>query len=101
MTMQELVTAVRYSLPVVVVVFDGGVYSLEKHRMQKEGMIPFGLDLKTPDFASFATACGAEGFRGRLLPSLNRPLIPLTNSWSHRTHSDQPLQVRVINQALG
>jgi len=63
MTMQELITAVRYSLPVVVIIFNDSMYSLEKHRMEKTGMSPFGVDVKAPDFAVFAASCGAEGMR--------------------------------------
>jgi len=63
MTMQEIITAVRYSLPVVVIIFNNSNYLLEKHRMQKKGMIPFGVDVRTPDFALIAKACGAEGIR--------------------------------------
>ncbi|WP_165791989.1 thiamine pyrophosphate-binding protein [Desulfocucumis palustris] len=63
MTMQELITAVRYSLPVVVIIFNNSMYSLEKHRMEKAGIGAFGVDVKTPDFASFAVSCGVEGIR--------------------------------------
>lgn len=63
MTMQEIITAVRYSLPVTVIIFNNSAYSLEKHRMQKAGMDPFGVEVKAPDFAAFAAACGAEGIR--------------------------------------
>lgn len=63
MTMQEIVTAVRYSLPVTVIIFNNEIYALEKYRMKKAGMSPFGVDVKTPNFATFAVACGAEGIR--------------------------------------
>ena len=63
MTMQELLTAVRYELPVVVIVFNNGIYALEQHKMQKTGMVPFGTDVAVPDFVKFAKACGAEGIR--------------------------------------
>lgn len=63
MTMQEIITAVRYSLPVLIIIFNNCKYLLEKHKMQKEGMNPFGVEVKAPDFASLAKACGAEGIR--------------------------------------
>ncbi len=63
MTMQEIITAVRYSLPVLIIIFNNGKYLLEKHRMQKEGMNPFGVEVKVPDFASVAEACGAKGIK--------------------------------------
>lgn len=63
MTMQELVTAVRYALPVVVIIFNNGQYLLEKHRMEQEELNPFGVDFKAPDFAALARSCGADGIR--------------------------------------
>mgnify|MGYP002408395417 CR=1 FL=1 len=63
MTIQEIITAVRYSLPVLIIIFNNSKYLLEKHRMQKEGMNPFGVDVEVPVFASFAKTCGAEGIR--------------------------------------
>ncbi|MDD4170219.1 MAG: thiamine pyrophosphate-binding protein [Desulfotomaculaceae bacterium] len=63
MTMQELLTASRYGLPVVVVIFNNGIYSLEKHKMQKAGLNPFGIDVAVPDFVKLAEACGATGIR--------------------------------------
>lgn len=64
MTMQEIITAIRYSLPVVIIIFNNSCYLLEKHRMQQNNnMAPFGTDVANPDFVSFATSCGAEGIR--------------------------------------
>lgn len=63
MTMQEMITAARYQLPVKVLVFNNGRYILEEHRMQKKGMTPFGVDVQAPDFVYFARACGVEGVR--------------------------------------
>lgn len=63
MSMAELVTAVRYNLPVTVIVVSNSVYSLEEHKMALEGLIPYGYKLNTPDFAALAEASGAMGFR--------------------------------------
>ncbi|MBC9783462.1 thiamine pyrophosphate-binding protein [Heliobacterium chlorum] len=62
-TLQEMVTAVRYSLPVIVIILNNGQYALEKHKMQKAAMEPFGVDVYSPDFAGIASACGALGLR--------------------------------------
>ncbi|MCF8011984.1 MAG: thiamine pyrophosphate-binding protein [Clostridiales bacterium] len=61
MMMQEILTAAHYALPVVIVVFNNSEYLLEKHRMEKEGMISFGVDAYLPDIATFAEACGVQG----------------------------------------
>jgi pyruvate dehydrogenase (quinone)/pyruvate oxidase len=89
MTMQEIITAVRYLIPVIVIIFNNGKYLLEKHRMQKEGMIPFGVDLRTPDFALFAKACGAEGIR------LEEPEM-LKQSLENAIALDRPAVIDII-----
>lgn len=63
MSLAELVTAVRYNLPVTVIIDTNSVYSLEKHKMALAGLIPYGNELKVADFATFAEASGARGFR--------------------------------------
>ncbi|NLI12020.1 MAG: thiamine pyrophosphate-binding protein [Peptococcaceae bacterium] len=62
-SMSELLTCVRYKLPIVVIVVRNQVYSIEKNKMIAQGLTPLGCDLTTPDFVRFARACGAEGFR--------------------------------------
>ena len=63
MSIQELITAARYALPVTIIVFNNGRYLLEEHRMLKNGMDPFGVDVRTANFTQFAAACGIEGIR--------------------------------------
>lgn len=63
MTMQELLTAVRYGLPVVVIIFNNGIYALEQHKMQKNGLAPFGTTVASLDFVKLAEACGAGGIK--------------------------------------
>jgi len=63
MTMQEMLTAARYDLPVVVIIFNNSRYLLEEHRMQKAGMVPFGVEVYAPDFSVYAGACGVKGFK--------------------------------------
>ncbi|HEY3812831.1 MAG TPA: thiamine pyrophosphate-binding protein [Caulobacteraceae bacterium] len=59
---QEFATAVQYSLPIVVLVFDNGVYGTI--RMHQERAYPgrvSGTALKNPDFAAYARAFGGFG----------------------------------------
>lgn len=63
MTMGELLTAVRYKIPVTAVVAVNHGYILEKQKMQAKGLTPFGYGLTVPGFAGLAEACGARGFR--------------------------------------
>lgn len=89
MTMQEILTAVRYSLPVIIIIFNNNIYSLEKHRMQKSGMHSFGVEVYTPDFATFAIACGAKGIR------IEKPEI-LIDALKEAMRFDQPVVIDII-----
>ena len=64
MSSPELATAVQYELPLVVVIFDNGMYGTI--RMHQERLYPgrvSGTDLQNPDFAALAQAFGAHGER--------------------------------------
>jgi acetolactate synthase-1/2/3 large subunit len=64
MAAQELATAVKYELPIVVLVIDNGIYGTI--RMHQERQFPgrvSGTDLVNPDFAALARAFGAYGAR--------------------------------------
>lgn len=63
MSMGELLTVVKYRLPVTTIVFNNGCYALEREKMREAGMSYLGTDLTLPDFARLADACGARGFR--------------------------------------
>ncbi len=63
MSLAEILTAVKYRLPITVIVANNHLYGLEKHKMQAQGMTPFGNDIRVPDFAAYAHASGAKGFR--------------------------------------
>ncbi len=63
MAQAELLTSVRYQLPVKVIVMNNGCFAMEKNRMEAEGMTPSEVDLTNPDFARLAEACGAKGIR--------------------------------------
>jgi pyruvate oxidase len=76
MLMADFVTAVRYDLPIKVVVLrnDKLAYiTLEQHA---SGLPEFGTDLANPDYAKFAEACGGLGLSvekpGELGPALRQ-----------------------------
>src|SRR5262249_30597941 len=63
MMMGELLTMVKYKLPVKVVVFKNNTLGQIKwEQMVFEGNPEFGVELQPLDFARFAQACGADGF---------------------------------------
>jgi acetolactate synthase-1/2/3 large subunit len=59
----ELMTAVRYNLPVIWIIFQDDEYKLIK-LYQVEAFCETGLvDFPNPDYVAYAKACGAQGFQ--------------------------------------
>jgi pyruvate dehydrogenase (quinone) len=65
MLMQEFLTSVQHGLAVKVFIFNNGGWGLVHLEMEEAGLPVFekGATFKNPDFAMFAQACGARGFR--------------------------------------
>ena len=63
MLMADLVTAVKYKLPIkVVIIKNNTLGQIKWEQMVFLGNPEFGVDLYPIDFAAFAEACGATGF---------------------------------------
>jgi pyruvate dehydrogenase (quinone)/pyruvate oxidase len=63
MLMAELVTCVKYQLPVkIVVVKNNTLGQIKWEQMVFLGVPEYGVDLQPIDFAAYARACGAQGF---------------------------------------
>jgi pyruvate dehydrogenase (quinone)/pyruvate oxidase len=64
MLMGELATAVKYKLPIkVVVIKNNTLGQIKWEQMVFLGNPEFGVQLQPIDFVKFAEACGAVGFR--------------------------------------
>ena len=63
MLMSDFITAVKYDLPVTVVVLNNEKFSFVELEMQASGYPRYATDLTNPDFAAFADGCGGEGIR--------------------------------------
>jgi len=74
MNSQELETAVRLGLHIVVVILRDNAYGMIKWKQSNMGMKNFGLDYGNPDFVKYAESYGAIGHRvtsaDSLLPTL-------------------------------
>jgi acetolactate synthase I/II/III large subunit len=74
MNSQELETAVRIGINLVVVILRDDGYGMIKWKQDAAGLKSFGLDFKNPDFVQYARAYGANGLRiertRELLPAL-------------------------------
>jgi pyruvate dehydrogenase (quinone)/pyruvate decarboxylase len=61
--MAELATAVKYELPVKVIVMKNNSLAEVLFEQRELGNPTYGCDLSPIDFAGFAKSCGADGFR--------------------------------------
>jgi acetolactate synthase-1/2/3 large subunit len=84
MNSQEIETALRLRLPVVILIWVDDAYGLISWKMDLE--IGHNVDTRfgNPDFVAYAESFGAKGYRiaspGELLPTLNRALADDTVS---------------------
>jgi len=62
MSIQELDTAVRQNLPVVVIVMNDDALGSEYHQLRNKGRDPEAAVVETPDIAAIADAHGAAGY---------------------------------------
>jgi len=62
MLMGDFLTAVKYELPIIVLVFNNAKLALITFEQEAKGLPDWGTDLVNPDFAAVAEACGGAGF---------------------------------------
>jgi acetolactate synthase-1/2/3 large subunit len=63
MNSQELETAIRLKLDLVVIILNDSAYGMIKWKQEGMGFENFGLDYNNPDFVQYAHAYGALGHR--------------------------------------
>ncbi|REL33556.1 acetolactate synthase large subunit [Rhodohalobacter sp. SW132] len=63
MNSQELETAVRNNLDLVVIIVNDSAYGMIKWKQEDMDFDNFGLDFNNPDFVSYANSYGATGHR--------------------------------------
>ena len=75
MNSQELETAVRLKLDLVVLVLVDSAFGMIRWKQAVDGFADFGMTFGNPDFAAYARAYGAKGHRlteiGDLVPTLD------------------------------
>lgn len=69
MNSQELETAVRLGLDLVVIVLRDDAYGMIKWKQQHENYPGFGMDYGNPDFVKYAESYGARGHRPDSAPA--------------------------------
>ncbi|MCI4136846.1 pyruvate oxidase [Bacillus vallismortis] len=89
MVMQDLPTAVKYNLPVTVVILNNENLGMIEYEQQVKGNIDYVTKLQNVDYAAFAESCGAKGIKvtraEELAPAFHEAL-----------HADQPVVVDVM-----
>ncbi len=102
MNSQELETAVRLKLDLVVIVLNDNAYGMIKWKQEGMGLENFGLDYGNPDFVKYAESFGATGHHIKsvesFVPTLEKAFemggvhvidVPLDYSDNHRLlHQD-------------
>jgi acetolactate synthase-1/2/3 large subunit len=63
MNSQEMETAVRLKLNLVVLILEDHAYGMIRWKQQADRFPDFGLEFGNPDFVAYAEAYGAKGFR--------------------------------------
>jgi acetolactate synthase-1/2/3 large subunit len=63
MNSQEIETAVRMGLDLVVIILNDSAYGMIKWKQEGVGLDNFGLDFTNPDFVKYAESFGAHGYR--------------------------------------
>lgn len=80
MNSQELETAVRMNLDLVVIVLTDNAYGMIKWKQEGIGFSNFGLDFNNPDFVQYANSFGAHGYRAESYDNFKEILSTALNS---------------------
>ncbi|NWO02203.1 UNVERIFIED_ORG: acetolactate synthase-1/2/3 large subunit [Idiomarina abyssalis] len=103
MNSQELETAVRMGLDIVVVILNDSGYGMIKWKQQHMKLSDYGLDFNNPDFVKYAESYGANGYRldktENLIPllkdCLNKPGVHLIDVPVNYSQND-----RLLNEEI-
>lgn len=74
MGMQDFATAVKYGLPMLIIVFNNQKIQLIEDEQDEAGNVPSEVEIADIDFAAFARACGGEGYTAKTRAELNEVL---------------------------
>lgn len=63
MVMQDFITAVKYNLPIKIVVLNNSKIGMIQYEQEEMGNLDYKTNLGEVEFAAFAESCGGEGYR--------------------------------------
>jgi len=93
MNCQELETAVRLNLPIVILIFNDGKYGLIEWKQINQFGRTHGVSFNNPDFVALARSFGARGFRVKGADEL-RPILDEALSCGVPAVVDVPVDYR-------
>ncbi|WP_026375839.1 acetolactate synthase large subunit [Aestuariibacter salexigens] len=110
MNSQEMETAVRLNLHIVVIILRDDAYGMIKWKQAHMNFDNFGLDYGNPDFVKYAESYGAKGWRvdstegllGLVQKCLNEPAVHLIDCPVDYSLNDQTLNktIKELSQEL-
>jgi thiamine pyrophosphate-dependent acetolactate synthase large subunit-like protein len=96
MSLQELDTAVRNDIPLIVVVMNDSASGIEYHNMLKSGEHADVAVLSTPNIAEIAESFGAEGYRIESMEELDQ----ISHRFTHPPDGPLLLDCRINRDVL-
>ena len=75
MNSQEIETAIRMELDLVVLILNDEGYGMIKWKQTSQGFPTYGLDYKNPDFVAYAESYGAHGHRVQSAKDLEETML--------------------------
>ncbi|MBW8244774.1 acetolactate synthase large subunit [Muricauda oceani] len=80
MNSQELETAIRMQLDLIVIILNDNAYGMIQWKQEDLGFKKFGLDYGNPDFVTYAESFGAKGYRPGSVAEFQQTLKNTMNS---------------------
>src|SRR5690606_22638847 len=80
MNSQELETAIRLKLDLVVIILNDNAYGMIQWKQEDLGFKKYGLDYGNPDFVKYAESFGANGYRPDSVEEFQQILNKVMNS---------------------
>ena len=101
MNSQELETAVRLGLNLVVLILQDDAYGMIRWKQAVEKFPAFGVTFGNPDFVSYAQAYGAQGSRAQASEDSQRSSAAGCTWWPSDGWKSWPLPLTVKPEELG
>lgn len=97
MVMQDLITEVKYELPIVNVVLENKSFGFIQHEKIVANQAPYGIDLQGANWAGIAENMGAIGLTATDLPSLTKAFAKIDELQKAGNTKPIVLDAKIIN----